>query len=304
MKFINVIFLTMGMIAISSILSIWLVPSGQDFMGSNNMWNGTKDFRDKLHIVTLNSLEMASEDVAKSLIVSIPYKDHTQKDLEFLKSYIENGGTLLLMDDFGYGNTVLQALNVSARFNGKLLADPLFNYKNEKLPKITDLSPEVKKQGIEVLSLNHATVIENASEREIIARSSVSSYLDNNGNGSLEEGEPKGAFPVAATLSSGNGRLILVSDPSIILNTMLNRYDNAKFVEFLASYGGLERRVFFDESHLVYTTLDISKTVTLELREILVQPYELLGITALIFIVVYIFVFRTGALHGKTKHSY
>lgn len=304
MKLSNVIFLIICVIAISSIVSIWLVPSGQDFMGSNTMWNGTKDIRDNLHAEPLNSLETLPKDIEKSMIISIPYKDYTQGDLDFFKVFVENGGTMLLMDDFGYGNTVLKALNVSARFNGKLLADPLFNYKNEKLPKITDLSPDVKNSGIEVLVLNHATVIENISETEIIARSSVSSYLDTNENGSLEEGEPQGAFPVAALLNSGSGRLIIISDPSIIVNTMLNRYDNANFIEFLVSYGGLERKVFFDESHLVYTTLDISKTITLELREILVQPYPLLGITALIFIVVYRFIFRTGALNGKETRSY
>ncbi len=162
-------FYVLFVVVVVSLLCIWLVPSAQDFMTSNTMWNGIRDFRSRFHIEAITSLDRLPGQPEKTTLVAIPYTEYTGEELARLKLFVNNGGTLLLMDDYGYGNAVLENLGVSARFAGVPLVDPLFCYKNEQLPMITDLAPEVKENGIGVLLLNHATILNNLEGAKVIA---------------------------------------------------------------------------------------------------------------------------------------
>jgi len=202
------------------------------------------------------------------------------------------------MDDYGYGNSVLAYLGVDVRFTNKPLLDPLFCYKNQSMPRITDFAYGVKESGIEVIVLNHATSLTNAIESETIAWSSSSSFLDINENGSWEEGEPKGPFAVATEFQLGQGTLALVSDPSTIINTMIGRDDNYDFIRYLTGDEGEQKEIMVDDSHLTKTPLDVSRTRLIGARKALSSPYALLGIMAVIFVAVSRYTLKKGETIG------
>jgi len=170
----------------------------------------------------------------------------------------------------------------------------LFCYKNPKMPKIVDFTDQVKESGIKSIVLNHATTLTDYVGGEVIASSSPTSFLDNNGNESWDEGEFKGPLPVVVRFHFNQGVLILVSDPSIIISSMVGRDDNYAFIKYLTTYNGEGKEILVDESHLNEATLDVSKTMLIDIREMMSAPWQLLIVIALIFIFVSRYIIRIG----------
>jgi len=294
----GILFAVVVLIFVISLLSIWFYPSVQDFMASNTMWNGINEFRNEFSVDQIDSLDDLSDLTEKAVLIAIPYLDYTDEELAKMKQFINDSGTLLLMDDYGYGNNVLEYLGVAVRFTNKPLLDPLFNYKNQSIPRITDFDPEVKESGIDVIMLNHATTLTNVMESEAIALSSSASFLDINENKILDKGEPKGPFVVATEVRLGKGTLVLVSDPSIIINVMVGKDDNYDFVRYLIHHKGEREGIWVDSSHLTKTPLDVSKKRLIDTRGVLTNSYALLGITAIIFIIVSRYTLKKGETVG------
>jgi len=282
----SILFAVVVLILVISLLSIWFYPSVQDFMASNVMWNGINNFNSEFSADSVESLDDLPIVPEQAVLVVIPYLEYSQEELLRIKQFIVDGGTLLLMDDYGYGNNVLAYLGVDVRFTNKPLLDPLFCYRNQSMPRITDFAPEVKESGVDVIMLNHATSLTNTIESETVAWSSSSSFLDINENGSWEQGEPKGPFAVATEFRLGQGTLALVSDPSTLINTMVGRDDNYDFIRCLTGDEGEQKEILVDNSHLTKTPLDVSRTRLIGAREALSSPYALLGIVAVIFVAV------------------
>ncbi len=298
MRISSVLFIVVVIMLAISLLCIWFYPSIQDFMASNNMWNGIKNFSSEFHADTISSLGELPDLPEKTVIVAIPYLDYTEQDLSKLKQFVEGGGHLLLMDDYGYGNRLLAYLGVGIRFSNKPLLDPLFCYKNQWMPRITDFSPPIKETGIHVVMLNHATVLTDVMASQVMAWSSSTSFLDVDDNGSWDQGEPKGPFPIAAEFRFGKGTVDIVSDPSIMINSVAGRDDNYRFISYLTSHRGKAEAILVDGAHLPKAPLDISKTRLIEVHRVLSSPYGVLGILALVFWVVSRYTLKKGEIFG------
>ncbi|MDD4877026.1 MAG: DUF4350 domain-containing protein [Dehalococcoidales bacterium] len=294
MRLSSTLLLVVVLITAVSLVCIWFYPSFQDFMETNTAWNGIRTFDNESNVAVISSLDMVPGSPDKSVLIVIPGIDYSDQELAILKQFINDGGTMLLMDDFGYGNTVLKYLGVNARFSGKPLLDPLFCYQNQSMPRITDFVEQVKERDISVITLNHATTLNNVITDQVIAWSSTSSFLDINDNGAWEQGESQGPLVVAAKLTMGEGNLKLVSDSSIIINNMLSRDNNKEFIQYLTQEKGEINNILVDSSHLVKAPLDTAKERIMSLQVALSNPYALLGIIAVIFATVFWYNFRKG----------
>ena len=298
MRVSSVLFGVVVMVLIISILSIWFFPSVQDFMATNSMWNGIKNFTDDFKATIIGTVDKLPALPENTVLIEIPYLNYNDKQMSDIKRFVEDGGTLLLMDDYGYGNEVLAYLGLEAQFSNKTLLDPLFNYKNQSMPRITDFTSDLEESGINVMTFNHATVLTNVTQSEVIAWSSAASFLDSDDNGVATDNESKGPFPVAAKFRSGKGTVAIIADPSIIISSMMDRDHNYRFIKYLTSRNGEPKEIMFDTSHLTKAPLDVSKERLLGIREAISSPYALVGITAMIFGVVSYYMLRKGEAIG------
>lgn len=285
-------------IVVISIICMWFYPSIQDFAASNRMWNGIKNFTSEFGASTIESPTSLPAAPEKTQLITIPYLDYTDQDLEQLRQFVEEGGSLILMDDYGYGNRLLEYLGVTVRLSGEPLLDPLFCYKNQWMPRVTDFSSELNNTGVKAVMLDHATAILDATNTDVVAWSSSTSFLDLNDNGAWEESEPKGPFPVAAEFRFGKGTVDVVSDPSLMINSVYGRDDNYQFMKYLLSRQGDIEKTLIDNSHLTKAPLDVSKTRLTEARQVLTTPYAVLGVLALIFVAVSGYTLRKGETFG------
>jgi hypothetical protein len=103
--------------------------------------------------------------------------------------------------------------------------------------------------------------------------------LDENQNGEWDEGEPKGPLPIIANFKIGKGELVLISDPSILINSMLGMDNNQQFLENIA-----QGQVFIDQSHLPEVALDEAKGTLKVTRNALATVGGTLGLIALILV--------------------
>lgn len=278
---------------------IWLYPSTGDFRADNPFWNGLTTFTAGFEASTIKSLDDLPSTPEGTALILIPYSRLTGRELERLRSYVSAGGTLIVLDDYGFGNQVLSYLGLKVRFAGSPLLDPLFNYKNKWLPKVTGFPQVSLTGGVESLVLNHATALRNASEPEVLAWSSRFSFLDLDGDSAWDPGEPTGPLPVAAYTRVGGGCVVAVADPSIIINGMISLGDNMAFMKSVLGLRGGRLKLLIDQSHLPAGRLEEAKEAVSRAYAAASSPMGTLSLIALMLALALHPIWRRGRVGGS-----
>ncbi len=274
-------FLVILIVVLVIILTIvvWFFPSNEDFRIENPFWNGTRDISSLIPVSSLESLSDLPTSPQGVTLILVPYLDFTPTELDRLNSFVTQGGTLVLADDYGYGNQILEYLGLKARFSGHFLFDPLFSYKNKWFPRISHLTSTSVTTNTESLVLNHATCLVDVEASDVLALSSSFSFLDLNSNQTWDEEEPTGPLPVISQHSLAAGQIILISDPSIFINSMEAIESNYNFIQNIA--GITTSRLLIDQSHLPPSNLHQTKNLLASIRGYLTTPVGTLGLVIL-----------------------
>lgn len=266
-RFLTIITLSVIVILVAT---VQLSSPGEDFRRDNLSWNGISDVAFATGATPLASLADLPPIPVGTALLLIPYAPLSLPRLEELRDYVSEGGTLVLADDFGHGNQVLSFLGLTARFSGSMLLDPVFHHESQKFPWIPRIAAARLMMDIESLVLNHATTLANVAPEETLASSSSLSFLDLNGNESLDDDEPMGPLPVISRHDYGDGNVILISDPSVFINGMQPLANNSQLVSNITAIA--PSRLFIDQSHLPHSTLIDAKNLLASVRDVLRTP--------------------------------
>jgi hypothetical protein len=96
------------------------------------------------------------------------------------------------------------------------------------------------------VTLNRPTTV-TPNDSTILVRSSNFSYHDTDRDGELDDSETLRSYPVATVEEIGDGDVVIVSDPSLFINSMLDRPDNRAFIRAVIDPHGM---VLLDYSHI------------------------------------------------------
>lgn len=263
---------------------VWVYPSNRDFGPENPFWNGLADFCSDFDPERVESLAELPSQAQGTALVLIPYETFSDDELELLEKYATDGGTLILLDDYGYGNEVLSHLDVTPRFTNDVLLDPLFNFANSYFPKSTYTPTSSAPEDEGSIVFNHGSTLTfdgDTSSGSVLAWSSRFSYLDENDNSiwDQDEDEAKGPFPIAYSMTYESGHIVLVSDPSILI--MLDRDDNLPFFNDVITTGHTSPALILDESHLPPSSLERTQGMLETARSALASPQ---GIVAMVLV--------------------
>jgi hypothetical protein len=286
-------------IVLVSCAIIWFYPPTGDFRVDNPAWNGYSELSKNTGALALASLSDLPSSGDGTALVLVPYEQFTTIELSEINNYVSSGGTLVLLDDYGYGDQVLGNLGLNARFSGQTLLDPLFNYKNKWFPTITDFSPTTANVNVSSIVFNHATYLNGTTGMMPIAFSSDFSFADANNNATYDAGELNGPLAVAAYAKLGQGFVVVVSDPSLAINGMIYQGSNREFINKIVYIGGGVSQVYIDQSHLPATALDEAKGALAVVYGVVAYP---LGTLALI-VVVMAYSFNRFYKRGKLEGS-
>lgn len=227
------------------------------FSTYNAAWDGASDLRELANeegsapVIALNTTEYTAVDPNEAVaIVLSPDEAYSQQDRARLASFVEQGGTLVLAEDFGPHTTpLLQAVGGETRLDGPPLRDEQEYYRSPALPVATNVTEAPETEGVDQLTLNHGTslaVDNDTNNATVLVASSEFSYLDTDRDGELDDDEELASRPVVVRERVGNGTVYTVSDPSLFINAMLDRPGNEQFVRNLVSD---QETVLLDYSH-------------------------------------------------------
>ncbi len=186
-----------------------------------------------------------NEDLSKKLLVILGVeRKYGSEESHAIYEFVNQGGKLLIADDFGYANDLISD-DFGLTFSGYRLYDKRF----EKNPSFVKALAETTDGDFSVM-LNIPSSITRADSRNVLLESSDDSFIDTNEDGIENSNEGGRDFDLCVwDKNLGDGSFIAVSDPGLFINDMLDREDNRDFalhlVSLLLPEGG---EVIFDES--------------------------------------------------------
>ena len=285
-----------AIVVVAFLISVPLLnTTKEDFSTYNTAWNGASDAKalassDGYTTRSVFALsEIGSGDGVLFMLNPNSSVSFSASDASTLQSFVKNGGVLVLANDFGNGNAVLSGLGVSAaRFNGSLLEDNVSKGVDAAHPLITDVNASGITAGVHELYFNYGTALDvSGTNVTVLARSAPTSYLSTSG---ANVSATTGAHPVLATFTYGDGRIVLLSDPSVFINDMLGQADNQQLLTSMFANltgGNTAAPIMFDESHrasapvwsLLYDRINADDTVKYTVI-VLVSAAFVIGINA------------------------
>ncbi len=222
-------------------MSVPVFKSNAPYSVLNTGWNGTSSFGKMLYsggsvVPVLGPYDSAGISDAKgTLVVIAPDVAFSGAEIDALKTFLRNGGVLLLADDSKEGNGLLRALGLPQRLSRKKLVSLTYS-KSYLFPLTGELSPELKPGVAEVIFKDPAVVLNATSEGGVVlVRSSNASRL----------GDSYGSFPLVVKVPYGPGRVLIVSDPDIFTNALFK--ENEPFLKNLIA--PLPKTFYIDEAH-------------------------------------------------------
>ena len=219
-----------------------LYPVLDDLWVENPGWNGLSEFYRCVDPVRVRDagVLVGFDPLNSTLFIVGPSRGFAVDDVEAVRGYLLDGGRVVLLDDFGSGNELLEGVGLQSRFSGLLLRDGVFFNPVPEFPRLLNFSVF----GVEEVLLNYGSVLSLGDGAHVLVRSSPLSYVEDGA------GVEPGARPVVARIRYGGGVLVLVSDSSVWLNSMIGRADNRVLLE------GVTRGVaLIDVGHSVPTRL-------------------------------------------------
>jgi hypothetical protein len=288
-------------IIISMLTLVWFFPVNGDFRVENPSWNGLSTLNSKDRLVAVRSFDNLTANQKGTTLLLVPYEPFSNVELSQLKDYVSNGGTLVVLDDYGFGNQVLSDIGLKIRFTGESMLDPLYGYKDKWMPKITDLSNSTIAANVTSIVLNHASSLNNTSDSTVVAYSSAFSFLDINSDGLSNNNEPNGPFPVIANNSVGQGMVVAVADPSLMINGMLALDNNLQLLNNVINIQGVVSKIFVDQSHLPTEPLDDAKATLANFYGVAASPVGTLSLIAVALVLSLNSLWRKGARIGNKR---
>jgi len=222
-----------------------------DYSLNNNNWNGAS----KIYEIT-KGMGYPTEIVEsfhgaygwRDGILVILYPDFGINPAE-LYNYVAEGGNVLIADDFGYGNYVLSQFPIS--FGYGEVNNEKYNYGGKSYtPIVNNFKKQLTAEQLTNVVTNHPTYLISTINQQDLAYFAESSYVDKNFNGVKDSDEPDESLVFAKAFEVGRGRIIVLSDPSIFTNGMLELGDNKAFYENSISWlsrGNIYNTVFFEK---------------------------------------------------------
>lgn len=222
------------------------------FGGYNPTWDGSQDARvladgeGTVEVLQSTAGYDELEPGASTAVVLSPNASYDDESLQRIRAFVRAGGTLVVAGDFDDGvNELLAGVGAGSRVDGEPLRDERFYGATPAMPVATNVSESPYTAGVERVALNYPSSVVPGTNATTVVASSPYSYVDADGDEELDDDETLESRPVLVAEPVGDGTVVVASDPSAFINTMLDERDNRALAANLFGTG----TVAFDYSH-------------------------------------------------------
>lgn len=221
----------------------------RDYLATSRDWNGLSDLvelgRDAgVDVDSPARVDLRSLGPDDGLLLVHPTAPLPRADLV---AFLRAGGRVALADDFGTGNALLEAFGIG-RHAPSSTAPAQRLRGNRNVLVAVPRAPHPLTHDVRALVANHPRVLHHPSLAPIVSL-----------------GEGHGALVLVGAV--GEGRLVAIGDPSMLINNMLEFRDNRAFAANLLRYLGPSGRVVLASGDAL---LDGSPTTVHEARPLAV----------------------------------
>ncbi|MEM0378993.1 MAG: hypothetical protein QXU53_06680 [Thermosphaera sp.] len=185
--------------------------------------------------IVVNPSEFSSVDPSTSIIITSNIGPASPRVAENLAVFVERGGVLIVTGDPSYMNSIAEAFGLKHVSSGKTVYDMVYNrgdrFKPVGYSRVCNCNVSLWKP-----------YASDLSGENVLIETSPFSYLDSNGNGFLDLGEPIRVFPVGILYKYHDGVVFFILSTRVFTNDMVEF--NKEFLECLRK----ERVLYIDQT--------------------------------------------------------
>jgi hypothetical protein len=239
---IRTVFALVGcaLLILAAVLFVHLASTTEEYSRYNIQWNGTSNLYDMAEerggVEIRSPAELGGYTGAYLLLIA-PDTELDNDAAESYRSFLERGNTIILADDFGTGNQILESVGSSIRILPGNLSSMDMEYSDPHTVITYRTANATLIDGVETLMLNRPAALEGG---EVLVQTSILSWIDADGNRHIDASEALGKYGVMARETIGNGEIYVIGDPSLFINAMVGLggvRDNHRLIENILESG-------------------------------------------------------------------
>ncbi len=241
-------------LAVVATIGVGASTSTAVFGPFNTDWDGTSELRTTVAADSDTTFELVRQPSAYDeystetvALVAAPERPYDEASSDALGQFVDRGGTLVVLESgTAHGDSLLEDIGATARIDGQLVRDEYQHADGPMMPIATAATDHTLTGEAEQITLNHASVVDIDGDGQ--HEGDVRVLFETSSFARLESDSASGpdSQPVATVESVGDGRVVAVSDPSLVSNAMVDRTDTNAFIQALSADAD---RVVFDVSH-------------------------------------------------------
>jgi hypothetical protein len=248
MNLVRVVVILLAVIAALALIAHFST-TGLEYSRYNWEWTGTSGFfslaerKGAGDLLSYDSLAGRNDTL---LLVIFPEGPFTAEETGALSAFLAGGNTLFVADETGGSRELLASLGSTISVIPGNLSSVDREYDDPGSVIVRAVGEDPLTANVTTLVLNRPAAVEGG---ETILATSLFSWMDEDGDGMIGEGESLSISPVLAREGIGPGTVYVLSDPGIFANGMLRARlsgQNALFIDHLFS---LRPTVLVDQSH-------------------------------------------------------
>jgi hypothetical protein len=224
------------------VLTAHLSTNSLEFSRYNTGWNGTSTFFSDLDrhqvVMVTDPAQLAPYRNNTIMLVIAPYRQPKASEIAAYRAFVERGNTLFLADDFGTGGSILSGIGSRITILEGNLSSVDREYADPYSVVVYRRANGSIATSAMRLILNRPAALDGG---EPLFMTSLLSWIDENGDKRINANELMGQFPVISEEQIWKGRVVVLSDPSIFINSMLEPDQpgyNRRFIQDLVTTNG------------------------------------------------------------------
>jgi hypothetical protein len=219
--------------------------SDVSFSPANPYWDGASGVMtaDTRPLYSFDGLPPG--DGRSTLLIVGPTANYTPSDASRVRAFLQQGGRVVVMDDFGTANDLLRSIGSPIAIEHTALSQDLAYYKKPSFPVISRIENSSLTANVSQLVFNHPAPLQITGEAEVLARTTVMGWLDVEDIGRVNRNETFGSYPLIARADYGSGELFVAGDADLAINAMQDKGDDGVLMGNILRSG----TVYLDVAH-------------------------------------------------------
>jgi hypothetical protein len=218
--------------------------SESSFSPANPSWDGSS------FVMTdtarpLYGFDGLPEGSGSTLLIVGPSVNYTSQEADRVMQFLQQGGRVIVMDDFGTANSLLGNISAPISITHTPVCQDLDYYKKPSFPIVGNIAGSSITANVSSLVFNHPAPLQVSEGVDVLARTTVMGWLDPNDNAVMDKEEKFDSYPLVARAAYGSGELIVAGDADLAINAMQDQGDDGVLMSNILRSG----TVYLDVGH-------------------------------------------------------